>query len=85
MNTINVWIVGSLISKPELPPLIIELCYFQDAQTFTPYFTPTHPLFLLAMADHLITALFYATTANDFACLLTTFVVNNLRFMLLYM
>jgi len=27
MNTINVWIVGSLISKPKLPPLIIELCH----------------------------------------------------------
>ena len=31
MNTINVWIVGSLISKPEFSPLIIKLCYFQNA------------------------------------------------------
>src|SRR5512139_965667 len=84
MNAITVRITGRLIGKPELPPLIIDLCYFQNAQTFTPSFTPAHPFFLLAVANHLITALFYSTTTNDFACLLTTFIVNNLRLMLLY-
>jgi hypothetical protein len=84
MNAINVRIIGSFISKPEIPPLIIELCYFQNAQTFTPYFTPAHSLFLLVMANHLITAIFYSAAANDFACLLTTLIINNLQFMLLY-
>ena len=67
MNAIYVWIIGRLVSKPEFPPLIIKLCYFQDTQTSTPHFAPTHPFFLLAMADHLIAAFFYSTTTNDFA------------------
>ncbi len=67
MNVIKVWIIGGLVGKSEFPPLIIQFCYFQNTQTSTSYFAPAHPLFFLAMANHLIAAFFYSTTANDFA------------------
>jgi hypothetical protein len=83
MHAITIRISGSLSGKPELSPLIIELRYLHNAYTFTPYLAPAHPLFLVAMTPHLITALVYATTANDLACLLTTLLINKLHLMLL--
>ena len=78
MRAIYIWIIGGLVRKPEFPPLIVQLYYFQNTQTSTPYYTPTHPLFFLTIANHLITAFLYSTTPNQFTGLLTTLIVNDL-------
>ena len=57
--------------------MAVEFNDFQDGQGFTAFLTPTHALFLLAIADDLIHSFLHATAANALSRFLTSFIVNN--------
>ena len=60
---------------------MVQFDYFQNTQTLASDGAPAHTLFLLAMSDHLIAALFHQAATNGLSRLLTTVVVNNFRLM----